>query len=61
MTRKELIEKLLAVGNDDSEVKDLLTGEDPLEITGVSMGRTVDDGEGDYEVDEDVIFIEVTD
>ena len=60
MTRKELIEKLLAVGTDDSEVKDLLTGEDPLEITGVSMGRTIDDGEGDYEVDEDVIFIEVT-
>lgn len=60
MTRKELIEKLLANGTDDSQVKDLLTGEDPLEITDVTMGRTVDEGEGEFEIDENVIFINVT-
>ena len=64
MTRKELIEKLLAVGNDDSEVRDLFDS-DTFGIIDVKAGRDNPsfDGEEDSDqpeyIDEDTIFLTV--
>jgi hypothetical protein len=62
MKRSELIAVLSAIGTDDSEVMDLLPGQEPLTIVGVGLGRPDIDEEGDEDtIDEDIIFITVTD
>ena len=64
MTRKELIEKLLAVGNDESEVRDMFDG-DTFAIEDVQIGRenpSYDpevDPNGAEMIDEDTILLVV--
>ena len=61
MTRKELVEQLLKVGNDESEVQELFDGSDTAEITSVMLGRTTTDDTGeDYEADPEIIFLNTT-
>ena len=64
MTRKELVEKLMAVGNDDSEIKELFDSSDICEVSDVVLGRPnpeFESEEADEDtpelVDEDIIFI----
>lgn len=58
MKRKVLVEALLSLGTDDSEVMELLPGQEPLSITGVMLGRPDIDEDGDEStVDDDVLFI----
>ena len=62
MTRKELIEKLQAVGNDDSEVRDLFDGVS-FTVIDVKAGRDNPNFDGEEDepeyLDEDVIFLTV--
>ena len=56
MTRKELVEKLLAVGNDESEVRDMFDG-DTFAIEDVQIGEV--DPNGAEMINEDTILLVV--